>query len=221
MHKLVSKHKLAELFIAEGNRPAAIHCTKSCCRGSLRLEVADVSLVSGDNRDAQRGHAVIASCFSRSGRSSISSNGVLDLGEQTAPQKWLQTTSFLSVFSIIQCFPPPQSSHRCNALGSGASRLAAAFLCFYLRDLIPIISSLHLVSGVPYPLWRTLLTGTRTPGRVSASPPHQPLQLLGRTEPDSDGQRLRRSQSSTAPPQLPATFPDHFQFGDLCPRPSK
>lgn len=61
-------------------------------------EVADISLVRGDNSEAQSGRAVIASRFSRSGRSSISSNGVLALREQTARQKWLQTACSLPYF---------------------------------------------------------------------------------------------------------------------------
>lgn len=55
---------------------------RAVLKAVLMPEFADISLVRGDNSNAQSGRAAISSCFSRSGRSSVSSNGVLALKEK-------------------------------------------------------------------------------------------------------------------------------------------
>lgn len=89
-----------------GHRRAAVNCTTSCFKGSLVPEVADISLVRGDSRNAQSGRAAISYCFTRSGRSSISSTSVLQLGGKQHGRNgckqhvlWLFKNSF--IFSVI------------------------------------------------------------------------------------------------------------------------
>lgn len=118
---------------------------RAVLKAVLMPEFADISLVRGDNSNAQSGRAAISSCFSRSGRSSVSSNGVLALKEKQRGRNgckqlvpWL---IFVSIFSIIHRFCPPNSSHWHDALsfspvpyvkplGSRGSCLTTALLCF-------------------------------------------------------------------------------------------
>lgn len=78
---------------------------------ALKPEVADISLVIGDNSDSQSGRAVISSCFSRSGRSSISSNRVAE----RAANSVFPGLFWSSVFSITHCFSLSKSSPQCDA----------------------------------------------------------------------------------------------------------